>query len=134
MRGVAGDGEFLSRLQQDIDDHRPAKVLFTMRSVAGKTQGEMARLIGRSQGYVSTLETSTVDRIGASDLVVYARALDLRLSIWFGRKMKAIEAIKHHAYEIRRILDHLIEIAGDDPGPRARAGHPESTVGPKSRA
>jgi transcriptional regulator with XRE-family HTH domain len=114
VRGVVDDRGFAEALRKDIVDLRLAKVLFTMRAVAGKTQAELAGAVGRSQASISKLENSTIDRIRVSDLVAYARALDLQLSIRFEHKMRSVEAIKYHAVQIRRILDHLVKVAGED--------------------
>jgi len=114
VHGLVDDKEFADALKKDIADLRLAKVLFTMRAVAGKTQAEMAAAMDRSQASISKLESSTVDRIRVSDLVAYARALDLQLSIRFEHKMRSVEAIKYHAVQIRRILDHLVKVAGED--------------------
>ena len=38
----------------------------------------------------------------------------LQLSIRFEHKMRSVEAIKYHAVQIRRILDHLVKVAGED--------------------
>ena len=114
VHGLVDDKEFAEALKKDIADLRLAKVLFAMRAVAGKTQAEMAAAMDRSQASISKLESSTVDRIRVSDLVAYARALDLQLSIRFEHKMRSVEAIKYHAVQIRRILDHLVKVAGED--------------------
>jgi transcriptional regulator with XRE-family HTH domain len=83
------DESFRERFEKEISDKRVAKTLFAIRSRAGKTQGEMAERLGCSQGTISKLENSGVDGIKVSDLVAYAQACDLNLTIGFHEEQSA---------------------------------------------
>jgi transcriptional regulator with XRE-family HTH domain len=83
------DESFRERFEKEINDKRVAKTLFAIRSRAGKTQGEMAERLGCSQGTISKLENSGVDGIKVSDLVAYAQACELNLTISFHEEQSA---------------------------------------------
>jgi transcriptional regulator with XRE-family HTH domain len=108
------DESFRERFEKEISDKRVAKTLFAIRSRAGKTQGEMAERLGCSQGTISKLENSGVDGIKVSDLVAYAQACDLNLTIGFHEEQSAVESVKAHVFAIKDHLDHLAELAQGD--------------------
>lgn len=109
-----GDEQLVSELQQEIDDTRLAKTLVAMRTGAGITQGEIGAKLGRTQGAISKLEHAGNDAIKVSDLVAYADALGLTLSISFQKDVTAAESVKYHAFQIQKHLDHLATLAHRD--------------------
>jgi transcriptional regulator with XRE-family HTH domain len=114
IAGETSDQELVSELQQEIEDTRLAKTLIIMRTAAGITQAEMAKKLGRTQGSVSKLEHARNDSIKVSDLMAYADALDLVLSISFQEEKNAVESVKYHAFQIQKHLDHLAKLAHRD--------------------
>ncbi|MEA3280894.1 MAG: helix-turn-helix transcriptional regulator, partial [Thermodesulfobacteriota bacterium] len=87
---------------------------FVMRCAAGKTQADMAKALGCTQGSISKLENSCTDVIKVGDLLAYAKALDLNSSISFHKGMTSVESVKYHAFEIQKHLDHLANLAKRD--------------------
>lgn len=108
------DETFREQLEKEIADKRVAKTLFAIRSRAGKTQDELAELLGCTQGTVSKLENAGIDGIRVSDLVAYAQACDLNLTIGFHEEQNAVESVKAHVFAIKDHLDHLAELAQGD--------------------
>jgi len=80
---------FRERFEKEINDKRMAKTLFAIRSRAGKTQGEMAEMLGCTQATISRLENSDIDGVKVSDLVAYAEGCGLTLTIGFFGATKA---------------------------------------------
>lgn len=62
------DGAFRKQFEKEINDKRVAKTLFTIRNRAGKTQDEMAEILGCSGNTISRLENSSSDEYTVSDL------------------------------------------------------------------
>ncbi len=114
VKNVSDDKAFQSELKEEIISKSLAKALFAMRCSKGITQEEMARRLGCSQGKISKLENSTVEHTKVSDIVAYAKAMKLQLSICFHDRLTATEWIKFHVFEIRRHLDHLAKLAHED--------------------
>lgn len=108
------DKPFRERFEKEINDKRVAKTLFAIRSRAGKTQGELAEKLGCTQGTISKLENSGIDGIKVSDLVAYAQACGLNLTIDFHEEQSAVESVKAHVFAIKDHLDHLAQLAQSD--------------------
>lgn len=108
------DEAFREQFEEEIRDKRVAKTLFTIRNRAGKTQDQMAEILGCTQGTISKLENSGMDAIKVSDLVAYAQACDLNLTIGFHEEQSAVESVKGHVFAIKDHLDHLAELAQGD--------------------
>ncbi len=112
---IDDDGAFASEVQQAIESQRLAAALFQMRNNVGLTQEEVARRMGRTQSSISKLEHSTTDRISVRDLEEYASAIDVNLVISFEKQMTAADRVKFYFFEIKKHLDEMRELAGDDP-------------------
>ncbi len=111
---LTDDKAFRADLQKEIAAKSLAKTLFVMRCSKGITQAQMAERLGCGQARISKLENSTLDSIKVADLVSYAKALDLQLSIGFHKNFTAAEWVKFYAFQIKRHLDYLAELAHKD--------------------
>jgi transcriptional regulator with XRE-family HTH domain len=114
VRRLSEDTDFVEAFEREVADKTLAKCLFAMRCAKGLTQKEMAARLGCTQGRVSKLENARVDAIRVSDLVAYAQALGLTMSISFHKEVTAAESVKYHAFQIKNLLDHLAELAHRD--------------------
>jgi len=114
VKHLTEDKDFQEELEQEVADKALAKTLFAMRCSGGITQAEMASRIGCTQSRLSKLENSGTAGIKVGDLIAYAKALGLNLSISFQREMTSVESVKLHAFEIKKHLDHLAELAHRD--------------------
>ncbi|NCD33397.1 MAG: XRE family transcriptional regulator [Spartobacteria bacterium] len=111
---LTDDTHFKAELEQELNNKSMAKTLFAMRCRRGITQAEMAEKIGCTQSRLSKLENTDNENIKMGDLIDYANVLGLNLSINFHEKMTAVESIKYHAFQIRKHLDHLAQLAHGD--------------------
>ncbi|MBN2324118.1 MAG: helix-turn-helix transcriptional regulator [Spirochaetes bacterium] len=114
VRQLSDDKEFRDNFDRQISDKTLSKTLFAMRCSMGITQSEMASKLNCTQSRVSKLENSRVDAIKVSDLIAYAEALGLNLSISFHKEMTSVESVKFHAFQIKKHLDYLADLAYRD--------------------
>lgn len=120
VKDLTDDKQFVAELRKDISDHSLSAALATMRCRAGFTQKDMAGTLECTQSRISKLENAPNDGINIKDLRNYAEALKLQLHVGFGKPpkppkpMKSVDAVKFHAFEIKRHLDHLAELAQGD--------------------
>ena len=77
------DESFRDRFEKEINDKLVAKALFAIRARAGRTEAEMAAALGCGKATIQALENAGNDGIKVSDLVAYAQACDLNLTIGF---------------------------------------------------
>ncbi|MGA2869093.1 MAG: helix-turn-helix transcriptional regulator [Verrucomicrobiota bacterium] len=85
--------------------------LIQARRDAGLTQQEMAEKIGKSQGAVSKLESSSDNEIKLEELAAYARATGQNFVVMVGKPMNHIESVKYHAFGIKEHLSKLAKEA-----------------------
>jgi transcriptional regulator with XRE-family HTH domain len=114
VKNLTDDKKFQDDFIRQIADKSLSKTLFVMRCSKGITQAEIASKLNCTQSRVSKLENSALDAIKVSDLVAYAQALGLNMAISFRNKMTAVECVKFHAFEIKKHLDHLADLAHRD--------------------
>ena len=115
IKGMSKDREFASNLEQEISNRTLSKSLFAMRCGAGFTQKQLAERMKCSQSRVSKLEVSPDRAIKVCDLIDYAEACKLDVTIGFHKPMTLVDSVKYHAFEIKKNLDHLAELAHRDP-------------------
>ncbi len=111
IQGVSSDREFQKKATELIKERSLSRVPFALRNTGGVTQNDMAKKLGCTQSKISKLETASIDSIRVSDLVDYAKALDLNISISFHSKRNIVQNIKYHALQIRMHLDRLVGLA-----------------------
>lgn len=114
VRDTIDDEQFVEEFETLLEDKRLAKTLFSMRARAGLSQADMAKLIGCTQGRISKLEHATIDSIKVNDLVDYAVALKLNMSIAFHTQLNAADQVRMHLRGIQTHLDYLAELAHTD--------------------
>ena len=114
VKQLTDDKEFQEEFDRQISEKTLSKTLFVMRCSKGITQSEIASRLNCTQSRVSKLENAGVDSIKVSDLVAYAQALGLNMSISFHENMTSVESVKFHAFEIKKHLDHLANLAHRD--------------------
>ncbi len=114
VKKLTDDKEFQEEFDRQISDRTLSKTLFAMRCSKGITQSVIASRLNCTQSRVSKLEYSGVEAIKVSDLVAYAQALGLNMSISFHENMTSVDCVKFHAFEIKKHLDHLANLAHRD--------------------
>ena len=114
VKHLTEDKGFQEEFDRQISDKKLAKTLFAMRCSKGIKQSEMAAKLNCTQSRISKLENSGVDAIKVSDLVEYAQVLNLNMSISFHKGLTSVESVKYHAFQIKKHLDHLADLAHRD--------------------
>jgi len=114
VKNLSDDKQFQEDFDRQISDKILSKALFAMRCSKGMTQAEIASKLNCTQSRVSKLENSGIDAIKVSELVAYTQALGLNMSISFHKEMTSVDSVKFHAFEIKKHLDHLADLAYRD--------------------
>jgi transcriptional regulator with XRE-family HTH domain len=86
------------------------------RQKAGLTQEKMAEFLGVGQPAVSKLETGLDAELTIGQIKQYALATNERISLYFGKPLTHVEAVKLCAQAIRHHLTCLASIARGDEG------------------
>jgi transcriptional regulator with XRE-family HTH domain len=87
------------------------QMLSVMRLRAGLTQQQMAEKVGVTQSAISKWEAGPDKELTVQTLAVYASLTEERISLLFGKPLNHVEAVKAHAFEIKRHLLGLAAIA-----------------------
>lgn len=114
VRDVGGDASFQARLEDELAKKTLAKILFAMRCAGGVTQEEMAKRLGCSQSKISKIEHSEDTDLQLGDLIDYAKALDVQMSLAFHKHMNSVESVEYHALRMKEHLDRLATLASRD--------------------
>ena len=85
--------------------------LVQLRVRAGLTQAEIAKRIGCTQSRISKMEASRDSDLTLGNLRDYMKATGSRINIVCGKPISHVEAVKMHAFSIKRHLEMLAEIA-----------------------
>ena len=84
--------------------------LSLLRQMSGLTQEEMAPLLGfSSQSAVSKLESGQDEEVTIGQIRKYVEASGERVGIVFGKPLNHVEAVKGHAFGMKK---HLLALAG----------------------
>lgn len=102
-------------LQKDVakrtTQNRISTLLATVRAQAGMTQQELAIEMGCTQGRVSKIERMADRDITIGVIQDYARATMNRITLFCGKPENHVEAVKNHAFSIKKHLKALVNIA-----------------------
>jgi transcriptional regulator with XRE-family HTH domain len=91
------------------------KLLIALRALADKSQSDLAKSLGCSQSRISKLESGKDGDLRLEDFHAYLTALGYDMKIVIGKRdQTAFDEVKYHALSIKRLLDHLADLAGDD--------------------
>lgn len=90
---ISGDDQELKRLiAEETVNAQVGQMIYEVRTKAGFTQGELAKLVGTRLSVIARLEEASYEGHSLTMLQCIAAALDKRLEIRFlpiGRKLKA---------------------------------------------
>lgn len=112
------------RQAQYLKARQLSRLLSVLRSQKKLSQMQAAEKLGWSQGRVSKLEAKEDRAVSVGDLLDYANALDLEMSIVFlPRGMKMVDRIKIHASEMYRLLQRLVKLSKGDHGMERAVHH-----------
>ena len=115
IRGLSGDESFKKEAIKQISENGLGKFLSFLRCKHRLTQKELADKIGCSQGRVSKIESAKDDSLSIRDFIDYGNALGLELEVGFrNKKMKWVDMVKYHAFQMQRYLNNMVQIAKED--------------------
>jgi transcriptional regulator with XRE-family HTH domain len=115
IRQVVGDGEFVEGFEEQFALRAIITDLMALRAAAGLSQQDIAEKLGCTQGRISKLESSNDGALRIGDLAAYAGALGFKVRILLTPVAWApVDEVKYHAFSIKRLLEHLARLAGDD--------------------
>jgi transcriptional regulator with XRE-family HTH domain len=105
----------VEELEAELSARQVVRGLFAMRSARGVSQAEIASQLNCSQSRVSKIENGVDADLSVGELEAYARALDCDVVLTFQKRHStAVDRVKQHAFAIRRELDFMAKLAGDD--------------------
>ena len=106
------------RQQEQIDyinARRLSRLLTVMRAQKGMNQQQAAEKCGCTQSRISKLEYKEDRKITIGELLDYSDALDLEMSVIFlPKKMKIVDRVKMHAFQIEQLLRRLVRLSKGD--------------------
>lgn len=115
LRDVAPDDEFASEVDARIARRQVIKHLLALRAAKGLSQKDVAERLGCTQSRVSKLENASDNDVRLGDLFAYCDALGLHCGLVLSRRHPtAVDQIKYHAFNIRHILEDLVNLVGQD--------------------
>jgi transcriptional regulator with XRE-family HTH domain len=115
VRKLSEDRAFAEEFAQRLAERQLIKVLTVLRTRAGLSQQELAEVLGCTQSKVSKLESSNDADVRLGDLVNYTGAVGYEMRVFFVPKgQRTVDEVKTHAFLIRRLLDRLVQLAGQD--------------------
>ncbi len=115
LRDVAPNDEFVAEFEEHIARRALVKKLLALRAVKGFAQKDIAEKMNCSQSRISKLENGVDDDLRLGDLLRYCDALGFQFGAVISRKnISAVDQIKHHAFCIKDVLDHLVGLADGD--------------------
>jgi predicted XRE-type DNA-binding protein len=115
VNDVSDDTEFNKSVEKEINTKQIAKTLFAMRCKAGLNQAEIAKKMECTQGKVSKMENALDTDISVGDLVKYCSAMNMQLEVnFFDRRLTMADKVKHFYFQLKALLDKIIETAKGD--------------------
>ncbi len=109
------DTEFVEELEDELSSRQVVRALFAMRSARNVSQAEIASQLKCTQSKVSKIENGVDADLSVGELEAYARALDCDMLLTFQKRHStAADRVKQHAFAIKRELDELAKMAGED--------------------
>jgi transcriptional regulator with XRE-family HTH domain len=115
VHAVSEDKSFADAFDKRITERQVIKLLISLRALADKSQGDIAKTMGCSQSRISKLESAKDGDLRLEDFHAYLIALGYDMKIVIAkREQTAFDEVKYHALSIKRLLDHFAQLAGDD--------------------
>lgn len=112
---LSDDPGFVAEFEDRLADREVVKSLAVLRARAGRSQKELAAVLGCTQSKISKIEGGSDADLRFGDLVAYLNATGHEARILFvpaGGTL--VDEVKDHAFQIKRLLDRMVELAGDD--------------------
>lgn len=115
VRSVSENPTFADKFADRLERRQLVKLLAVLRARACLSQSELAEKLGCTQSKISKLESSDDADVGFGDLLAYTGAVEHEMRIFLVPKgQPIIDEVKMHAFVIKRLLNRLVELAGND--------------------
>ncbi len=115
VRDLSEDRAFAEDFDRHVSRRRIVKYLFALRTTRGMSQKDIAERLRCTQSRISKLENGDDDDLRLGDLCGYLDALELSMHLVVSPKNDtAVNLVKHHAFSIKEIMDHLTNLAQGD--------------------
>jgi transcriptional regulator with XRE-family HTH domain len=115
VRNLSEDRAFADEFAKRLSNRQLVKVLTVLRTQAGLSQKELAEKLACTQSKVSKLESGDDADIRFGDVLAYTSAVSHEMRIFLVPKgQKIVDEVKMHAFIIKRLLDRMVQLAGED--------------------
>jgi len=115
ITNLSEDESFKKDAVKHISENGLGKFLVFLRCNHRLAQKELAEKMGCTQGRISKIESAKDDSLSIKDFMDYGNALDLELEIGYrNKKMRWVDMVKHHAFEMQKYLNLMVESAKED--------------------
>jgi len=112
---ISGEDQLADSVKKRIAQRQIVKALFAMRSAKGIPQSSIAKALGCTQSRVSKIENGFDGDLTLSELEAYARTLEQDVClVFFKRGSTAVDRVKMHAFQIKKELERMAEVAHKD--------------------
>jgi transcriptional regulator with XRE-family HTH domain len=116
---LTGDPEVTARVAAHQAGMRFVRTLIDMRIEKKLSQRDLAKKMGVSPSKVCRMEASADKDLNLGDVMLYAKALGVNMSVLFDDPaLPAADRIKHHVFAVHDLLEQLMKLAhqvgGDD--------------------
>ena len=109
------DTDLVEELEAELSSRQVVRALFAMRSARNVSQAEIAKQLKCTQSRVSKIENGVDTDLSVGELEAYAKALDCDVMLTFQKRHStAVDRVKQHAFAIKRELDQMARLAGND--------------------
>ena len=109
------DASLVGELEEELASRQVVRALFAMRSARNVSQAEIAAQLKCTQSRVSKIENGIDADLSVGELEAYARVLDCDVVLTFQKRHStSVDRVKQHAFAIKRELDQLARMAGED--------------------
>lgn len=116
---LTGDPEAAARVTAHQAETRFVRALIDTRVEKRLSQRDLAKKMGVGPSKVCRMEACTDGDLNLGDVMLYARALGVNMSVLFDDPaLPAADRIKHHVFAVHDLLEQLMKLAhqvgGDD--------------------
>src|SRR5260370_19573157 len=113
MHEDLGESKEIIDAVQEVENQVAVNVLVSMRVAKGLTQKELADMLGCTQSRISKLEQGRNEDLRIKDFLDYTRATEEAVWVTIGTPTIS-ETVKLHIRAIRRLLEELVKLPGED--------------------
>jgi len=115
LRMATDNAELIEKTKDRIAERELMRQLTVLRIKANLSQGDVALKMECSQSKVSKMEKGRDDDLRFGDLDAYLDAIGFQMRLFITPKSHTfVDEIKCHAFQIRRLMHQLCELAKQD--------------------